>query len=230
MFLPIYSPLQLGKLGANSAHLCGLLPCSGISWSMTRGITSPSLSGDSTQFATKGSVPYADVLWVNPVIGQFSTEGLPDTGQTLIPSLHNFTYDSDFYVTNAAVTQALEFDVAVYINGLAMFWGTQCANLGDGNWDYLNDATQQWVSTGFPCNFADGWNHVTLQFRRLAGNELQWSSITLNGATAYVNETSAPYRVPSSWYGITVNYQMDGVFKALLNNTTYLDNLTFTYW
>jgi hypothetical protein len=204
--------------------------CNGLTWSMTQGITSPSESGDATEFTTTATTPYADVLWVNPVIGQFSTEGLPDKNQTIIPNLYNFTYDSDFYVTNAAATQALEFDVADYIDGLAMFWGTQCANLGDGTWVYLNDVTKQWISTGFPCNFVDGWNHVTLQFRRLAGNELQFSSITLNGVTAYVNETSAPYTVPSSWYGITVNYQMDGFFKHTSTNTTYVDNLTFTYW
>jgi hypothetical protein len=197
---------------------------------MTPGISSPSLSGNATEFTTTGTVPYADVLWANPVIGQYSTEGLPDKSQTLIPSIFNFTYDADFYVTNAAVTQALEFDVADYINGLAMYWGTQCANLGDGNWDYLNDTTQKWASTGAPCNFTDGWNHVTLQFRRLTGNQLQWSSITLNGTTYWVNETSPSYTVPSSWYGITVNYQMDGVFKKVSTNTTYIDNLTLTYW
>jgi hypothetical protein len=204
-------------------------PCSGISWIMTPNIASPSLSGDATEFDTNGTVPYAVVLWVNPVIGQYSTEGLPDKNETLIPALNNFTYDADFYVTNAQITQALEFDVAMYYSGNAMFWGTQCAMLGDQDWDYLNNVTQKWVSTGFPCSFVNGWNHVTWQFRRLPGNQLQYSSITLNGVAAYVNETSAEYTVPTSWYGITVNYQMDGN-KAQASNTTYVDNLTLTYW
>jgi hypothetical protein len=51
----------------------------------------------------------------------------------------------------------------------------------------------------------------------------------MNGVTAYVNETSLPYTVPTSWYGIDVNYQMDGN-KTQASNTTYLDNLTLTYW
>jgi hypothetical protein len=211
------------------------LPCpavngsTGINGTMEQGISSTSLSGDATEFDTSGTVGYAVVLWINPIIGQFSTQGIPDPGETIVPTLNNFTYDADFYVTNASITQALEFDVAMYYGGNALFWGTQCAELGDKNWDYLNNATKKWTSTGFPCNLEDGWNHLTLQFRRLPGNELQYSSITMNGVTAYVNETSLPYTVPTSWYGIDVNYQMDGN-KTQASNTTYLDNLTLTYW
>jgi hypothetical protein len=203
-------------------------PCSGIAWSMETGITSPSLSGNAAEFDTSGTVPYAVVLFVNPVIGAYSTQGLPDTDQTLIPSLYNFTYDADFYVTNVAITQALEFDVAMYLDSVGIFWGTQCAPLGDGDWDVLND-TQNWVSTGVPCGMINGWNHVTLQFQRESDNTLLFSSITLNGVTSDINRTATPYTVPSSWYGITVNYQMDGN-KVQASNTTYVDNLTLNYW
>ncbi len=53
-------------------------PCTGLTWSTKYGITSPSESGDATQFSTSGTTPYGAVLWYNPVIGQFSTQGLPD--------------------------------------------------------------------------------------------------------------------------------------------------------
>jgi hypothetical protein len=204
-------------------------PCSGLTWSMAYGITSPSKSGNATQFNTSGTTPYGVVLWYNPVMGQFSTEGLPDNGHTLIPSLHNFTYDTDFYVTNLAVTQVLEFDVSMYMDSIGMFWGTQCNHLGGGEWDVLNNVTQQWSKTSFSCNLVKGWNHLTLQFQRESDNSLLYQSITLNGVTANINETFAPFTVPSSWYGITVNYQMDGDYKQSAN-TTYLDNLSLTYW
>jgi hypothetical protein len=204
-------------------------PCSGLTWSMEYGITSPSESGDATEFNTSGTTPYGAVLWYNPVIGQFSTEGLPDLDHTLVPSLHNFTYDTDFYVTNTAVTQVLEFDVAMYMDGIGMFWGTQCNHLGDGDWDVLNNVTPQWVSTGVPCSLIDGWNHLTLQLQRESNNSLLYQSITLNGSVANINETYSPSTVPASWYGITVNYQMDGNYKQS-SNTTYLDNLSLTYW
>jgi len=204
-------------------------PCSGLSWSTKYGITSPSESGDATQFNTSGTTPYGVVLWYNPVIGQFSTQGLPDLNHTLVPSLHNFTYDTDVYVTNAAVTQALEFDVAMYMSGIKMFWGTQCDHLGDGNWDVLNNVSPAWVSTGVHCSLLNGWNHITLQFQRESNNDLLYQSITLNGVTSNINETYAPATAPASWYGITVNYQMDGNYNQAAN-TTYLDNLTLTYW
>jgi hypothetical protein len=204
-------------------------PCSGLNWSMEYGIKSPSESGDATQFNTSGTTPYGVVLWYNPVIGQFSTEGLPDTDHTLIPSLHNFTYDTDFYVTDAAVTQVLEFDVSMYLDSTGMFWGTQCNHLGGGEWDVLDNVTQQWASAGVSCDLLSGWNHLTLQFQRESNNDLLYQSITLNGVTANINKTYAPFAVPSSWYGITVNYQMDGNYNQSAN-TTYLDNLSLTYW
>ena len=204
-------------------------PCSGLTWSTDYGIKSPSKSGDATQFNTSGTTPYGVVLWYNPVIGQFSTQGLPDNNHTLIPSLHNFIYDTDFYVTNAAVTQVLEFDVAMYMDGIGMFWGTECNHLGGGEWDVLNNVTQEWANTSASCGLANGWNHLTLQFQRESNNNLVYQSITLNGVTANINETYAPFTVPPSWYGITVNYQMDGNYKQSAN-TTYLDNLSLTYW
>jgi hypothetical protein len=169
------------------------------------------------------------VLWINPVIGAYSTQGLPDKQKTLIPSLHNFTYDTDFYVTNASITHALEFDVAMYTSGVGMFWGTQCVQGTDGYWDVLDKGGKDWVSTGVPCNYVDGWNHLTLEFQRVAGNKLLYKTITLNGVTADINVTYPAQAVPSNWYGITVNYQMDGD-KTQDANTTYLDNLTLTYW
>jgi hypothetical protein len=203
-------------------------PCTGLTWSMLQGIRSPSKSGNATKFSTSGTTPYGVVLWVDPVIGQFSTHNLPDANHTLIPTLHNFTYDTDFYVTNVAVTQVLEFDVSMYMNGIGMFFGTQCNHLGGGEWDVLNNVTQKWAPTAAPCRFVNGWNHLTLQLQRKSDNSLLYQSITLNGVTYNINQTYAPFTVPSSWYGITLNYQMDGDYKQS-PNTTYLDNLSLTY-
>jgi hypothetical protein len=204
-------------------------PCSGLEWSSTPGIQSPSLSGNATKYSTSGTVPYAVVLWVDPVIGTYSTEGLPDPDHTLVPSLHNFTYDTDIYITNWSVTSVLEFDVSMYMNGVGMFFGTQCNHLNGGEWDVLNNVTQHWSATPTECTMVNGWNHLTLQFQRLANNDLVYKSIAVNGVTANINQTFAPFSVPSDWYGITVNYQMDGDrFQSA--NTTYLDNLSLTYW
>ena len=197
---------------------------------MSQGIKSISLSGNATQFNLGGTVPYSDVLWSLPLIGQYSTQGLPDSGKTLLPTLHNFTYDAWFYVTNATASQALEFDINMYMSGVGMTWGNQCRIAGGNEWDIWDNVNGAWVPTGVACNpTIGGWNHVTIQAQREADNSLLFQSIELNGVTANINKTYPPFAVPQSWYGITVNYQMDGNFSQTAD-TTYLDNFTFTYW
>jgi hypothetical protein len=205
-------------------------PCPGITWSMTQGEKTTSLTGDATEFSIGGTIPYSDVLWENPLIGQFSTQGMPDTDEKLLPTLHNFTYDAWFYVTNAAVTQALEFDVNMFMNSVGMTWGTECRVEGGNEWDIWDNVNAKWVPTGVACNPVNGgWNHVTIDVQRGQDNTLLFESITLNGLTANINKSYAPFAVPADWYGITVNFQMDGN-HAQSANTAYLDKFSFLYW
>lgn len=212
---------------------CSPSPCDGYQFSHTPNVSSPSLSGNATEFTLggiNGTAPWGDVLFSLPVMGQYSTQGLPDPNHTLLPSLHNFTYDAYFYVTNASITQVLEFDVNMYLNGTGMIWGTQCNNLGGNSWDIWDNTNAKWVPTGTACNLVNNaWNHVTVQVQREAGNVLLYQSITLNGATAILNKAFPPFSVPASWYGVTLNYQMDGNSRQSAN-VTYLDNFSLTYW
>jgi hypothetical protein len=83
-----------------------------LKWSWTQNITSPTISGKSTKSVYgSGSVQWGDVLWNNHLIGNFSSQGLPDTNHTLAPKFHTFTYDVYFWIKNASVSQALEFDI-----------------------------------------------------------------------------------------------------------------------
>ncbi len=205
-------------------------PCPGISWSMKQGIKSPSLSGDATQFNIGGSKPYADVLWSNPLIGARSTQGLPDSGHTLLPTIHNFTYDAYFYPTNLGVTQVLEFDISMYFDGLSLIFGHQCNILGGHEWDIWDNVHQKWVSSGAACNpVNNAWNHVTIHAQRESDNSLLFQSITLNGVTSNINRTYPPGSAPGSWWGVTVNFQMDGNVNQAAY-TTFLDNFTLSYW
>ena len=204
-------------------------PCPGVTWSMTQGIQSPSMSGKSTRFNLGGTTPYSDVLWSIPVIGQNSTQGLADSAHTILPTLHNFTYDAYFYPTNLGVTQVLEFDISMYFNGLGLIWGNQCRVVGGNQWDIWDNVNARWVPTGIACNpVNNSWNHVTIKGQRKSDNSLLFQSITLNGVTSSINQTYPPGSAPASWWGITVNYQMDGNNKQSAN-TTYLDNFSFTY-
>ncbi|MGH9615943.1 MAG: hypothetical protein ACRD28_04305 [Acidobacteriaceae bacterium] len=212
---------------------CSPSPCEGIEWSHSLGVTSPSKSGNATKFTLGGShgtAAYGDVLFTNALIGQGSSQGIPDNDHALIPTLHNFTYDTDVYVTNISVTQALEFDVSDWIgNQGGMTFGTECNYLGTKAWDVYDNSVRKWVSTGAPCKMVNGWNHLTIQLERGSGNSTLYKSITLNGTTYTLNRSYASPVAHPSWWGVNVNYQMDGNSKQS-PNATYLDNLTLTYW
>jgi hypothetical protein len=204
--------------------------CPGITWSMVQHESAVSLSGNATQFNIGGTTPYSDVLWSNPVVGQGTTECIPDTSHTLLPTIHNLTLDTYVYPTNMAVTQDLELDINLYMNGVGMEWGTECNHLADGVWDIWNNIDAHWVPTSIPCSLNNGaWNHVVLQVQRESNNDLLYQTLTVNGVTYTINQTVAPFPVPSGWWGMTMNYQMDGNFKQSAN-TTYLDKTNVTYW
>ncbi len=203
-------------------------PCSNMSWTMTQGVKSPSLSGEASQFTIAGSTPYWDVLWNNHLIGDLSSQGLPDTNHTLVPTLHNFTYDVYFYGTNLALSQALEFDINQFFDNMGFIFGHECRIAGGNEWDIWDNATAKWIPTGVACNpVSNAWNHLTIKVERNTSNQLVYQSITLNGVTSTLNQTYSAGSAPG-WWGITVNYQMDGNYKE----NTYsvlLDELTFSY-
>ena len=207
----------------------GCLPSGpGTTWAMYQGIKSLALSSSSTQFNIGGTMDYSDVLWNNHLIGDLSSQGLPDTGHTLVPTLHNFTYDVWFYSTNIGSSQALEFDVNQFFNGMGFTWGHECRIDGGNEWDVWDNIGAKWVPTGISCYpIQNAWNHLTIQVQRTSSNQLLYQTITLNGVTSALNRTNTPYSAPG-WWGITINYQMDGNYQQS-PYTVYVDELNFTY-
>lgn len=209
--------------------------CSGCSpsgpqatWNRVTGISSPSLSGSSTRHDLGGKMQFSDILWNNHLIGDFSSQGLPDYNKTIVPSVHNFVYDVWFYIQNANVSQALEFDINQFFGGKSYIWGHECRIAGGHEWDTWNNGAQHWVPSGIPCNpVSNAWNHLTIQVSRTANNQLLFQSITLNGYKATLNRIDNP--TPTSWYGITINYQQDGNVVQQ-PYSVWLDRLNFTYW
>lgn len=198
------------------------------SWSWSQNVSSPSMDGMSTQAAFNGgSTLWADILWNNHLIGDFSSQGLPDFQKTLVPSLHNFTYDVYFWVGNVNDSQALEFDINQFFGGKSYIWGHECRIVGGHEWDTWSNPGGHWVPSGVPCNpVSNAWNHLTLNVQRTAAGNLLFNTITLNGNTANINRTDTPTSQPG-WYGVTVNYQMDSD-RNQTAYPVYLDKLTFT--
>jgi hypothetical protein len=203
-------------------------PCLGTSIEQIFNVAEPSLSGNATMFELNPASPYADALFSAQLIGQNSPQ-IQDANHALLPTIHNFIYDNYFYVTRESITQVLEFDISMYMNGVGMVWGHQCNHLGDGDWDIWDNVNNVWVSAGVPCKFVNGWNHVTLTMGRESDNALRYHSIELNGITYTLDKIYPAGVAESSWWGVTANYQMDGN-AAFTANTTYVDNFNVTYW
>ncbi len=207
---------------------CSPSPCDGITYAMKQGIGNPSMSGSAAKFDLGGTAIYSDALFNNHLIGAFSSQGLPDKDKTLVPSLHNFTYDVYFYSSSLDLSQAVEFDINQFFNGMGFIWGHECRVAGGNEWDVWNNVTAHWTPTGIPCHpINNAWNHLILQVQRTPDNKLLYQSITMNGETFNLNQYYEPGAAPG-WYGVTVNYQMDGNNKQS-PYSVYLDKLTFTY-
>jgi hypothetical protein len=207
---------------------CSPSPCDGITFWMTQNIKSPSMSGEASEFYVGGTAVYSDALFNNHLIGDLSSQGLPDKNHTLVPTLHNFTYDVYFYGSSLNLSQAVEFDINQFFNNQGFIWGHECRIAGGNEWDIWDNVTAHWIPTGIPCYpNSNQWNHLTIKVQRTSSNQLYYQSITLNGTTYNVNQTYAPGSVPG-WYGVTINYQQDGNYKQQ-PYTVYLDELSFTY-
>jgi hypothetical protein len=197
-------------------------------WAMTHNISSPSLSGNATRTDIGGQTVYSDMLWNNHLIGDFSSQGLPDTDRAIVPNIHNFTYEAYFYADDLTIAQALEFDINQFVGGHSFIWGHECRIAGGNEWDIWDNPSQTWHATGIPCNpVSKAWNHLVLQAQRTSDDHLLFQSITLNGVTSTLNYYEEP--TATDWYGVTVNYQQDGNYKQQ-PYSIWLDKVNFSYW
>ena len=202
---------------------------SGVTWSMSQNVTSPSMDNKSAKFNIGGTKAYADVLWNNHLIGDNSSQGLPDSNHTLVPTLHNFTYDVYFYGTSLSLSENLEFDVAQFVDDKGFMFGTQCQIVNGSVWGIWDPLNARWVSTSAPCKPAsNSWNHVIIKVQRTSSDQLLYQSITLNGVTTTLNKTYSPFSAPG-WWGVVVNFQLDGNYKQS-PYSVYLDEFNFTYY
>ena len=203
-------------------------PCPQSTWSQSFGVSTPSKSGNATEFQLNPNLPEADVLFTTTLVGQ-SSPFKADADHSLLPTLHHFTYDADVYVQDPSIITALEFDISLWMDGAAgMTFGTQCDYLGDGDWDVWNNAPGVWTDTGRACKLSAGWHHVTLQFKRESDDSTTYEAIVLDGTTYSLNWSFPPTVTPDGWWGLAANYQMDSDQDGE-PITTYLDNLSITY-
>jgi len=198
-----------------------------LKWSWKQNVASPSMDGLTTKSVYGGgTVQWSDAFFNVHLIGNMSSQGMKDSNHTIIPNLHDFTYDVYFWVGNVNVSQAMEFDINQFVGGKSHIWGHECRIAGGHEWDTWNNAKKHWVPSGIPCYpISNAWNHLILNVQRTAAGQLLFHTITLNGKTATLDRYDTPTSSP--WYGVTINYQIDGN-KTITPYTVYIDKLTFT--
>jgi hypothetical protein len=186
-----------GGTGASSSH------------SMTRFVSSPSLSGASARFSISSGRPFANALWWKQL-------GRND-------GITNFAYDLFFFINNPGASQALEFDVNYADGRHRWIFGTQC-NIAGGQWDIYGNAAGRWRSTGIGCARprANTWHHLVWEFRR-SGNQVVFVAFTYDGVRHTVNR-AFPARA-SGVHELNVAFQMD-MTRSHTAYSTWLDNVT----
>jgi len=90
-------------------------------------------------------------------------------------------------------------------------------------WDVWDNVSHSWVSTRVPVILSTMPGTPDHPGAARIRQWLLFQSITLNGQVHNINKYYAPGSAPSNWWGITVNYQMDGNHDQA-SYTTYLDN------
>lgn len=186
-----------------------------VPYSMSQGISNPSMDGNAATFWLGGSTPYSAALWWKQLGANNNAS--------------HFLYDLYFYMKAPNYSQALEFDVNQSVGGKKYIFGTQCNYRGTGQWDVWDGVAQTWRTTGIACAVpsAYAWHHLIWEFSRDNSGHANFISVTLDGVKKYVNRT---YSMGASGVNeINVAFQMDGDYAEHAYQT-WLDKVTLSFW
>jgi hypothetical protein len=198
---------------------------SGSATGKTSLVVSPSVSGNSRQFA---------VSYTNKGGERFSSAFAEDR------TSKNFLYDAWVYPTDSAKNVAnLEMDLnATMPNGQTVIFGFQCSGYS-GTWEYSENLGTpqhpkgQWAATKAPCNVANWtpniWHHVQVSYSRDDSGKATYKAVYFDGVKSDINVTVLAARAMGWGSSIVTNFQIDGR-GASGSATLYLDNLVVYRW
>jgi hypothetical protein len=207
---------------SNIEQMSGWNACSGCAnagggatYSMTRGVSTPSLDGKSSKFSLGGSTPWSHALFYRNM----------STNSTAT----NFVYDVHYYYKSASASSGMEFSVSQRKGYKWYRWDTQCSYL-DGDWRLWDNKNARWVNTSIPCHRPSPytWTHVTFEGQRVNGM-VKFVAITVNGKKYYVNKSYYPKSMSSSSSRVIIHYQLNGN-RYQTDYTNWGDKFTLKYW
>lgn len=200
---------------------CDASNCAGGSgngnYTFTQYVSSPSLSGESTQLYVQGA--WNDALWFKKFGGGY------DYATNML---------WDFYVrldSNASTgAQALEYDMFQFLSGYNYMIGSEC-NIAAGVWDTWNEATGHWVHTTIPCHGfpANTWHHIQWYVQTNHTNHTYHYVVLVVDGVAYpVNQTYQAKNI--GWdHNIGCQWQLDDNASGHGYNE-WFDNAKLIVW
>ncbi|MGE5110222.1 MAG: hypothetical protein ACM3JB_05140 [Acidobacteriaceae bacterium] len=187
----------------------------GATYSMTQGISSPSLNGKSTKFNLGGTTPWSHALFYRNM----------STNSTAT----NFVYSVYYYYKTPSASSGMEFSVSQRKGYQWYRWDTQCSYL-NGNWRLWDNKNVKWVDTSIPCKRPSPytWTHVTFEGKRSNG-KVVFVAITINGTKYYLNKSYYPKPMSTSSSRVIVHYQLNGN-KYQTDYSTWGNKFSLKYW
>jgi hypothetical protein len=185
---------------------------------MTRGISSPSKDGSSTQFSIGGVYPYKNGYWY---IGHSDSPTKP---------LQYLRYEFDLYVPGkyASAPQAIEFECQQQANGYVYNFAWQ-ADYARNEWRIFDYVLKRWDSTGIPLTrfSADKWHHIIAEYHT-NGSSVVHDALTIDGV-----RHSVGIKHPGKYVGGTSAY-LTNAFQLDLNGSAtpvkvYVDGMKVSY-
>jgi hypothetical protein len=187
---------------------------------LTQNVASPSLDGGSTQFAYQQTTAFSDVTWENVL--------------TYDGTLSKYTLYLDAYLIDATIPQALEFGVSHAVGGNDYPFKFQCDFKNSKLWRVWDEANQAWLSTALACSSsqfpANTWVHLSFDFQRTSGNQLNYQQFTLASDTNGVTTTSVNLNAnPSAeTNNLEVHFKQFGPSTASTSYTVWIDKMNVT--
>ncbi len=188
------------------------------SYSMTRGISSPSTDGSSSVFWIGGRYPYANGYWY------ISHPNSPTTPFQYLKYEFNIYIPSSY--TNAP--QAIEFECQQQAHGYVYNFAWQ-ANYAGNQWRIFNYVLKRWDPAPVPFARLSGgrWHHIVAEYHT-SGSSVVHDALTIDGVRHLVG-----IKHPGKYVGGTGHY-FTNAFQLDLNGyptsyKVYVDSMKVTY-
>ncbi len=198
-------------------HSCSACANAGgaATYSMIRGVTSPSLNGRSTKFSLGGTKPWSHALFYRNMSRNSTAT--------------HFTYDVHYYYKTPGASSGMEFSVSQRKGYKWYRWDTQCSYV-TGSWRLWDNKYARWVNTSVPCHRPTPytWTHVTFENRRYNG-KVVFVSITVNGHKYYLNKSYYPKSMSTSNSQVIIHYQLNGN-RYQTDYSAWGNQFKLTYW